>query len=60
MSPPGPALPSEGGVNITLLVTSVLLVFFAAAALVAVLDFDSVRAIGHGRRLGWSSGGGAS
>lgn len=58
MSPPGPALPAENGVNVTLLATSALLLLLAGAVLVAVLDFDPMRLLGRRTRLGWSSGGG--
>lgn len=52
MSPIGPALPEEAGVNTDLLVTSGLLVLLAAVILQFSFDFDPIAfALARGRRI---------
>jgi nitrous oxidase accessory protein len=61
MSAPGPALPSERGTNSGLLITSVLLLALAIAAVQFTLDIDAVGALLRGgRRAAGGMPGGAS
>jgi nitrous oxidase accessory protein len=62
MSPPGPALPDQGGVNGSLLAVSVLLVGLSGVALQLVLGVDPIDALARGgrRAAGYFNRGAAS
>jgi nitrous oxidase accessory protein len=61
MTPPGPALPRDDGVNTGLIITSVLLLLLAAAVLQTVTDFDPIGALLRGgRRIGGNLNRGAA